>query len=95
MDVNVLNDPVIKKIAADKRKSPAQIILAWHVQRKCIPLAKTTKDERLLENISATYDVKLTSAEVKKIDDLDCWIRLFNPKFYNDPVGWHDMPYYE
>ena len=64
-DVSVLNDPVIKKIAAAKRKTPAQIILAWHIQRKCIPLVKTTKDARLLENISSAYEVKLTSAEVK------------------------------
>ena len=50
-DVSVLDDAVVKEIAAAKGKSAAQIILAWHVQRKCIPLVKTTKDARLLENI--------------------------------------------
>ena len=65
------------------------------MQRKCIPLVKTTKDARLLENIAGAYEVSLTPAEIKKIDDLDCNIRLFNPKFYDDTSHWNGMPYYE
>ena len=53
----MLSDPVIGEIATAKGKSPAQIVLAWHVQRKCIPLCKTTKEARLIENISAAYEV--------------------------------------
>ena len=67
-------------------------MLAWHVQRKCIPLAKTTKEERLLENISGAYSVKLTASEVKQIDSLDANIRLFNPKWMSG-FGWNGMPY--
>ena len=80
-DVSVLDDPVVGKIAKAHKKTPAQIILAWHIQRKCIPLCKTTKEPRLLENISASYDVKLTKEDIKKIDDLDAGIRLFNPLY--------------
>ena len=93
-DVSVLSDPVIKEISAAKGKSPAQIVLAWHIQRKCIPLVKTTKESRLLENISAAYEVNLTPEEVKKIDDLDAGIRLYNPKFI-DGFGWNGMPFFD
>ena len=93
-DVSVLADPVVKKIAKAKGKSPAQIILGWHVQRKCIPLAKTTKESRLLENISSTYSVKLSANEVKQIDALDSNIRIFNPKFYQGKE-WSGIPFFE
>ena len=92
-DVSVLDDAVIKEIATAKGKTPAQIILAWHVQRKCIPLVKTTKEARLLENISSAYEVDLTTEDVKKIDALDADIRLFNPKFMEN--DWFGMPYWE
>ena len=93
-NVSVLSDPLIKRIAKAKGKSPAQIVLAWHIQRKCIPLAKTSKEERLAENISAAYSVKLSAQEVKQIDGLDSNVRLFNPKFMN-ALGWNGMPYFE
>ena len=93
-DVSVLNDPVVKEISEATGKSPAQIVLAWHIQRKCIPLVKTTKESRLLENISAAYEVNLTAEQVKKIDDLDAGIRLYNPKFI-DGFGWNGMPFFD
>lgn len=93
-DVKVLEDPVIKEIATAKGKSPAQITIAWHVQRGTIPLAKTAKEERLLENISAAYDVNLTEDEVKKIDALDNNVRLYNPKFISG-FGWNGTPYFD
>ena len=93
-DVNVLADPVIKEISEAQGKSPAQIVLAWHIQRKCIPLVKTTKESRLLENISASYEVQLTEEQVKKIDALDAGVRLYNPKFI-DGFGWNGMPFFD
>lgn len=76
-DVSLLDDAVIKEIAAAKGKSPAQVLLAWNIQRGCIALAKTSKEHRLLENISSAYDVSLTKEEVKKIAELDAGIRFF------------------
>ena len=70
-NLNLLEDPVIKEIATAKGKSPAQVCIAWHVTRGTIPLAKTTKEERLLENIAASYDLTLTPEEMEKIDALD------------------------
>ena len=80
MDINPLTDPVITEIATAKGKSAAQVILAWHVQRETIPLVKTTKAERLGENMAFT-EVQLSAEDVAKIDALDRGARLYNPKF--------------
>jgi len=92
MDINCLKDPVVEEIGKAKDKSPAQVILRWHVQRGTIPLVKTTKEERLTENISI-YDWELTDEEMKKIDGLDKDARLYNPKFIKD-FDWNNMPFY-
>ena len=83
-DVNVLTDPVITKLAETKGKTPAQIVLRWHLQRNTIPLVKTSTESRLLENISVT-DFELSKEEMDQIVELDRNIRLFNPKNYDNP----------
>ena len=93
-DINPLTDPVITEIAAAKGKSPAQVILAWHVKRDTIPLVKTTKPERLGENMAYT-EVDLTDEDVAKIDALDRGARLYNPKFLSMEYDWNYMPYFD
>jgi len=63
-------EPIIKELAEKYSKSPAQVILAWHVSRGIIIIPKTTKEERLPENIQV-LDFKLTEEEVKRIETLD------------------------
>jgi len=92
--VNPLTDEAITAIATAKGKSPAQVILAWHIQRETIPLVKTTKAERLGENMGAA-DVSLTADEVAAIDALDMGARLYNPKFLSMEYDWNYMPYYD
>ena len=92
-DVNVLTDPVIKAIATSKGKTPAQIVIRWHLQRNTIPLVKTSKEERLREN-SSVHDFQLTKAEMARIDGLDAGIRLFNPKVI-DNTRFNRLPYFD
>jgi len=80
VDLNPLTDPTITDISTRLGKSPAQVILAWHVKRNTIPLVKTTKVERLAENMAYTT-VELTDEDVTKIDSMDRGARLYNPKF--------------
>uniref|UniRef100_A0A7S3HWF1 NADP-dependent oxidoreductase domain-containing protein n=2 Tax=Choreotrichia TaxID=141411 RepID=A0A7S3HWF1_9SPIT len=94
MDLNPLTDAVITEIAAAKGKSPAQVILAWHLQRETIPLVKTTKAERLGENM-ASCDVSLTPEEVAKIDSMDKGARLYNPKFLDERYDWNYFPFFD
>lgn len=60
---------LIRRIAAEKNATPAQISLTWMLCKKpwIVPIPGTRKLDRLQENAGAT-DVMLTNAEVKQID---------------------------
>lgn len=85
------SDPVLAEIAAEKKCSAAQVAIAWAVKRGTIPLVKTSRVERLTENIAAAH-VDLTEADMAKIDALNCDKRVFNP--INWP-GQRNMPYFQ
>lgn len=61
---------VIADAAAAHDKTPAQVILRWHVQEGRIVFPKTTRAERMVEN-AELFDFELTSAEIAAIDALD------------------------
>jgi alcohol dehydrogenase (NADP+) len=50
MEPNVLADPVITAIAQRVHKTPAQVVLAWAVQRGTAFLTTSTKSQRIQEN---------------------------------------------
>lgn len=51
-------------------KTPAQIVLRWHVQAGTIVIPKSSRRERMIENASI-FDFSLTPAEVAAIDAMD------------------------
>jgi 2,5-diketo-D-gluconate reductase A len=66
----LLAEPTITAIARRRSKTPAQIVLRWHVQRGLIPIPKTSKPQRLAENIDV-FDFELGSDEMDEITGLD------------------------
>lgn len=66
----VLDDPVITDLAAEVSKSPAQVVLRWHIQRGDIIFPKSVTPKRVQENF-ALFDFELDSDAVAKIDALD------------------------
>jgi aryl-alcohol dehydrogenase-like predicted oxidoreductase len=60
---------LLRKIAARKQATPAQIALAWLLAQKpwIVPIPGTTKPERLVENIGATA-IELTAADLRDIE---------------------------
>jgi diketogulonate reductase-like aldo/keto reductase len=50
MEPNVLADPVITTIAQRVHKTPAQVVLAWAIQRGTAFLTTSTKPQRIREN---------------------------------------------
>jgi 2,5-diketo-D-gluconate reductase A len=66
----VLGDPVIKKIADAIGKSPAQVVLRWHIQRGDIVFPKSVTPERMKENF-ALFDFELDSSDMDAITGLD------------------------
>ncbi|MDH2413225.1 aldo/keto reductase [Nocardioides sp. CER19] len=65
-----LTDPVITAIASELGKSPAQVVLRWHLDRGDIVFPKSTHRERLQENFEV-FDFALTSEQVAAISALD------------------------
>ena len=57
-------------IAAKHKKSVAQVILRWIVQRGIIALAKSTRKERMVENISV-FDFELSAEDMAAIKTID------------------------
>ena len=67
---STLEDPTIVEIAEAHGKSPAQVMLAWHLQEGRQAIPKSTKPARIAENIDV-FDVELTPEQLAAIDALD------------------------
>ena len=65
-----LADPAIAEIAESHGATPAQVIIAWHVQRGVIPLPRSKNPQRIRENAQG-LDRPLADAEMAAIDALD------------------------
>jgi 2,5-diketo-D-gluconate reductase A len=66
----VLGDPVIDRIADARGKSPAQVVLRWHVQRGDIVFPKSVTPERIKANFEL-FDFDLDSSDMDAISTLD------------------------
>lgn len=66
----LLGEPPIVAAAEAHGRSPAQIVLRWHVQLGQVPIPKTEKTSRLRENL-AVFDFELSDAELDAISSLD------------------------
>jgi diketogulonate reductase-like aldo/keto reductase len=51
MEPRLLDDPIITAIAKRVRKTPAQVLLAWAVQRTTAPLTTSTSTRYIKENV--------------------------------------------
>ena len=61
----------VKRLAANKNVTPAQLALAWvlHQDGKIVPIPGTTDPDHLDENIGA-LDVSLSEDELNRIDEI-------------------------
>lgn len=66
----LLRQSVIVEAAKQHSKTPAQVVLRWHVQLGLIPIPKTSNPERLVENLDV-FDFALTEAEIAEISRLN------------------------
>lgn len=67
---NIFQNETLLSIAAKHGKSVAQVIVRWLVQRGIIALAKSTRKERMLENINV-FDFELSADDLAVIATLD------------------------
>lgn len=66
----LLNNPVITRIAKDKGKSPAQVELRWEIQQGFVVIPKSTHAERMRENMDV-FNFTLDADEMEEIATLD------------------------
>jgi diketogulonate reductase-like aldo/keto reductase len=67
---DVLKDEVVTKIASAHSKTPAQIVLRWHLQNNTIVIPKSVTPSRIEENFNV-FDFKLTTEEMQQINQLN------------------------
>ena len=66
----VLDDPTIVSIAEAHGKSPAQVVLRWHIQHGSIVFPKSVNVERMKENFEI-FDFELDPADMGSISSLN------------------------
>ncbi len=83
----VLDNKVIGRIAEEHGKSPAQVILRWHLQEWLIVIPKSVHEERIRENLDV-FDFELSDAEMAEIAGLD---RTSAGRTGSDPATFNDL----
>lgn len=65
-----LDDPLVRELAAKHGKSPAQIILRWHVENGLLLISKSVRPARIDENFRV-FDFSLDADDLVRMQQLD------------------------
>ncbi len=84
---NIFQNELLVSIAAKHKKSVAQVILRWLVQRGIIALSKSTRKERMIENINV-FDFELNAEDMAAITTLDTKTSSFFDHRDPEKVKW-------
>jgi 2,5-diketo-D-gluconate reductase A len=66
----VLDDPLITEIAKAHERTPAQVVIRWHLQLGNVVIPKSVTPQRIEENFDV-FDFNLSAAEMESIEALD------------------------
>lgn len=91
---NVLTEPAILAAADLHNKTPAQIVLRWGIQRGLSIIPKTTKPERMRENLAIT-DFLLNDQEMQSISVLNADRRFNDPGIFCEAAFHTFHPIYD
>jgi D-xylose reductase len=87
----ILDHEILKSISEKHGKTPAQIVLAWNIQRNVIVIPKSSKNERIAENLGA-LEVKLDEEDIESIKNMNENYRIYNPGMWIEPEsGWFNL----
>jgi diketogulonate reductase-like aldo/keto reductase len=84
---NIFQNELLLSIAAKHNKSVPQVILRWLVQRGIIALSKSTRKERMIENIKV-FDFELSAEDLAAIATLDTKTSSFFDHRDPEKVKW-------
>lgn len=91
---SLLQQPVVLAAAQRLNRSAAQILLRWGVQRGTAIIPKTSRVERLAENI-ALFDFELSPQEMQAISALNCNRRFNDPGLFCELAFGKFYPIYD
>jgi diketogulonate reductase-like aldo/keto reductase len=66
----LLSDPVVRRLAEKHDRTPAQVVLRWHIQKETIVIPKSVTPSRVAENIDI-FDFELDEQDMEAIASLD------------------------
>ena len=84
---NIFQNKLLLSIAAKHKKGVAQVILRWLLQRGIIALSKSTRKERMIENISV-FDFELNAEDMAAITTIDTKTSSFFDHRNPEMVKW-------
>ncbi|WP_422360216.1 aldo/keto reductase [Reichenbachiella sp.] len=76
--------PTVKAIAENHNCSPAQVLVAWAINRDTVVIPKSTNEARLKQNLKAA-NIQLSTDEMNKISNLDKHFRYVTGAFFALP----------
>lgn len=80
---SMLADPIITAIAERHGKTPAQVLIRWHIQLGNIVIPKSVNPDRIASNFNV-FDFELSEADIASIATLDNGTRLGpDPRTFN------------
>ncbi|PXW29122.1 UNVERIFIED_CONTAM: diketogulonate reductase-like aldo/keto reductase [Williamsia faeni] len=71
----LLTDPIITRVGEQYGKSPAQVLIRWHLQNGLIVIPKSVNPDRIAQNINV-FDFELNDADLADIATLDDGVRV-------------------
>ena len=88
----MFQNETLAAIASKYRKSIAQVVLRWLIQRNIVVIPKSIRKERIIENFNV-FDFELTKEDMEKIAALDtntsCFFSHRDPKMVEWLSGLH------
>ena len=91
---SVLEQPAVADAARRHGKTPGQVVLRWGVQRGTAVVPKTSRTDRLAENL-ALFDFELSPEEMQSLSALDQGRRFNDPGVFGEAAFHTFMPIYD
>lgn len=65
----ILNHPDVVRVAKNLRRTPAQVLIRWSLEQRVATVPKSTKLDRVLENVDV-FDFELSTSDLKILNSL-------------------------
>ncbi|WP_238884079.1 aldo/keto reductase [Clostridium sp. YIM B02551] len=85
---DLFKNTILNEIASNHKKTVAQVILRWHIQRGIIIIPKSSNPKRIKENIQL-FDFELSDEEMERIGQLNT-----GKRYSHSPTGYMINPLY-